>query len=113
MTDPDTRSWGDVGTRLLFENDRVRVWELSLEPGERSDLHHHESDYVMIQLEGDQVAAQFEPDSADAFGGATFPDRTIQGPVTPGTVVWGSAGGKETAINVGTATFREIVVELK
>lgn len=113
MTDSDNRTWGDVGTRMLFENDRVRVWELSLEPGQRSDLHHHESDYVMIQLEGDEVAAEFEADSTDAFGGAAFPDRTIRGPVSPGTVVWGSAGGKETAVNVGMSTFKEIVVELK
>ncbi|GJM39602.1 MAG: hypothetical protein DHS20C19_29690 [Acidimicrobiales bacterium] len=109
----DDRPWGDVGTTLLFENERVRVWELRLEPGQRSDLHHHATDYVMIQLEGDEVAAEFEPDSEDAFGGATMPDRTIRGPVSPGMVVWGSAGGKETAVNVGTETFREVVVELK
>jgi len=112
-SDGDDRTWGDVGTTLLFENDRVRVWELRLEPGQRSDLHHHASDYVMVQLAGDEIAAEFEPDSEDAFGGASFPDRTIQGPVSPGTVVWGSAGGKETAVNIGTETFREIVVELK
>ena len=112
MTD-DQREWGDIGTTLLFENDRVRVWELRLEPGERSDRHHHRHDYVMIQLEGDEISAEFEPDSEDAFGGATFPDRTIAGPVAPGSVVWGGAGGKETAVNIGTATFREIVVELK
>lgn len=109
----DQREWGDVGTTLLFENDRVRVWELRLEPGEQSALHHHQVDYVMVQLEGDEVAARFEPDSEDAFGGAQAPDRTVAGPVSPGTVVWGSAGGKETAVNIGTETFREIVVELK
>jgi hypothetical protein len=109
----DQRMWGDIGTKLLFENERVRVWELLLAPGQRSDLHHHESDYVMVQIEGDSVAAEFEADSADGFGGANFPDRTITGPVSPGTVVWGSAGSKETAVNVGAETFREIIVELK
>ena len=109
----DDRRWGDVGTTLLFENERVRVWELLLEPGQRSDLHHHESDYVMVQIAGDLVAAEFEADSADGFGGATFPDRTITGPVRSGTVVWGSAGSKETAVNAGTEAFREIIVELK
>lgn len=109
----DDRVWGDIGTTLLFENDRVRVWELRLEPGERSDLHHHESDYVMVQLEGDRIAAEFEPDSTDGFGGASMPDRVIEGPVTPGLAVWGSAGGKETAVNTGEETFREIIVELK
>ena len=111
--DREARTWGDVGTTLLFENDRVRVWELLLEPGQESDLHHHTNDYVMVQLGGDEVAARFEPDSSDGFGGATFPDRTIVGPVSPGTVVWGTAGSKETAVNVGTETFREIIVELK
>ena len=25
---------GDVGTKLIFENDRVKVWEFTLQPGE-------------------------------------------------------------------------------
>ena len=109
----DDRDWGDIGRTLLFENDRARVWELRLEPGERSARHHHESDYVMIQLEGDRIAAEFEPDSEDAFGGASMPDRIIEGAVSAGMAVWGSAGGKETAVNTGAETFREIIVELK
>lgn len=28
-----------IGTRLLMENDKVRIWELALAPGERSTLH--------------------------------------------------------------------------
>jgi hypothetical protein len=30
-----------VGTSRLFENDRVRVWEVRLEPGERTPFHAH------------------------------------------------------------------------
>jgi hypothetical protein len=30
-----------VGTRLLLENDRVRVWEVRLEPGDRIPFHAH------------------------------------------------------------------------
>jgi hypothetical protein len=37
-----------VGSKLLFENDRVRVWELRLAPGEREALHEHKHDYLMI-----------------------------------------------------------------
>ena len=37
-----------VGTSVLFENDRVRVWEMTLEPGETCDLHRHRHDYLMI-----------------------------------------------------------------
>ena len=28
------RVLGDIATKLLFENDRVRVWEMQLEPGQ-------------------------------------------------------------------------------
>lgn len=36
---------GNVGTKLLHENDRVRVWEIRLEPGERLPAHRHVLDY--------------------------------------------------------------------
>jgi beta-alanine degradation protein BauB len=34
-----------VGTRLLFENDTVRVWEIALEPGDRLPFHRHVTSY--------------------------------------------------------------------
>jgi quercetin dioxygenase-like cupin family protein len=34
-----------VGTRLLSETDRVRVWEIRLAPGERIGFHRHVLDY--------------------------------------------------------------------
>jgi hypothetical protein len=106
---PEEREFGDVGTRLLFENDRVRVWEVALEPGQRSALHRHEHDYLMVQMAGDKVAAEFEPDSGGTWAGESY----VEGPVSEGTVIFADAGGIETAVNVGTQTFREIVVELK
>lgn len=39
---PDNRA---VGTTLWFENDRIKVWELRLEPGERAPFHCHARDY--------------------------------------------------------------------
>ena len=105
----DDRVFGDVGTKLLLDNDKIRVWELHLEPGERSDLHHHEHDYLMVQIEGDEIAAQFEPDSSGTFAGAD----ELAGPVSPGTAIFAEAGGMETAVNIGKEAFREVVVELK
>ena len=61
------RKLGDVGTRVLFENERVRIWELDLAPGERSATHRHELDYVIVQIGGDRIAAIPEPDTAGAF----------------------------------------------
>jgi mannose-6-phosphate isomerase-like protein (cupin superfamily) len=34
-----------VGTRLISETDRVRVWEIRLKPGERIGFHRHVLDY--------------------------------------------------------------------
>lgn len=34
-----------VGSRLLSENERVRVWEIRLAPGQRWHVHRHVLDY--------------------------------------------------------------------
>jgi hypothetical protein len=39
---------GHVGSRLLFETNRVRVWEIRLAPGERWHAHRHVLDYFWI-----------------------------------------------------------------
>ena len=39
------RQNGCVGTTLLSEDDRVRVWDIRLKPGERIGFHRHVLDY--------------------------------------------------------------------
>jgi hypothetical protein len=41
---------GCVGQLLLSESDRVRVWSLSLAPGERIGFHRHVLDYFWTAL---------------------------------------------------------------
>jgi hypothetical protein len=36
---------GHVGSRLLSQNERVRVWEIRLAPGDRFHAHRHVLDY--------------------------------------------------------------------
>lgn len=103
------RVLGDIATGLLFENDRVRVWEMRLQPGEEGAVHRHDNDYVMIQIAGDKMAARFEPDSGGPWGSLGY----VEGDVSPGNVLWADRGGIETAVNVGKEPFYEIVVELK
>ena len=104
----ETRQFGDIATKLLMENDRVRIWEMRLAPGERSALHRHENDYVMIQIAGDKMAADFEPDSGGPWGGL----GRVEGDIVPGNFIWADRGGIETAVNIGDQPFYEIVVEL-
>jgi hypothetical protein len=39
---------GHVGSRLLSETNRVRVWEIRLAPGQRLHAHRHVLDYFWI-----------------------------------------------------------------
>ena len=102
-----TRELGNVGTRLLMENDRVRIWEMDLAPGARSDVHRHDLDYVIVQIEGDRIAGVPEPDTAGAFR------EYKEGTAEPGKTYYVTRGGIETAVNVGQRRYREILIELK
>ncbi|WBQ05938.1 hypothetical protein [Kribbella sp. CA-293567] len=41
---------GEIGTRVLLKNSRVRVWEVSLAPGEAQGWHLHHNPYVVLCL---------------------------------------------------------------
>jgi hypothetical protein len=101
------RVLGGVGTKVVFENDRVRVWVLRLAPGERSSTHRHELDHLLIQIGGDRIAVEPEPDTAGPYREPFAAD------VVPGLVVHVPRGGVETAVNVGEVDYYEVIVELK
>jgi beta-alanine degradation protein BauB len=44
----------ELGTSVWFENDRIRVWEVLLEPGERGAFHSHTTNYFWTVVEGSQ-----------------------------------------------------------
>src|SRR5262245_21011590 len=100
MTQGD-RALGNVANKLLFENDVVRVWEMNLAPGERSDRHRHDLPYLLCVLEGSQVDAEIE-----GVG-------RVEIPVQPGSVFFVPPGATETAINASGQPCREILIELK
>jgi hypothetical protein len=83
------------------------VWVLQLAPGERSAVHRHEHDHLLIQIAGDRIAVEPEPDSEGPFR------EYLEADVVPGAVVHVDKGGIETAHNVGAAPYREVIVELK
>ena len=45
-------SLGEIGQRIVLENEHVRVWEIRLEPGETIDFHIHYHPYLVISLGG-------------------------------------------------------------
>ncbi len=98
---------GDVGSRVVYEDDRVRVWVLKLAPGEESATHRHDLDHLLVQVAGDRIAVVPEPDTAGPFR------DYLEADVVPGTVTPVARGGIETARNVGRELYREVIVELK
>jgi hypothetical protein len=103
----EERQLGDVGTRLVWENDRVRIWEMLLEPGERSAVHAHTLDYLLIPLAGDRIGVEVEADTEGAYR------ESGDFPVPVGKAHFIARGGVETAVNTGSETYREILIELK
>ena len=43
---------GEVGQRIVLENEHVRIWEVRLEPGKTIDFHIHYHPYIVISLGG-------------------------------------------------------------
>ena len=43
---------GEIGQRIVLENEYIRVWEIRLEPGETIDFHIHYHPYLVISLGG-------------------------------------------------------------
>jgi hypothetical protein len=96
---------GKVANHVLYEDDDVRVWEMNLEPGQHSDLHHHEHDYILVIDSGDLVAGVTpKGHPMDPFVGKVPPQ---------GNTVRVPKGGTEWALNVGRKTYHEILIELK
>lgn len=101
------RALGDIGSKVVYEDDSVRVWRLELAPGEESPIHRHELDHLLIQVAGDRIAVIPEPDTEGPY------TREMAADVVPGAVVPVGRGGVERARNVGDREYLEIIVELK
>jgi hypothetical protein len=43
---------GEIGQRILLENEYVRVWEINLDPGQTIDFHIHYHPYLVVSLGG-------------------------------------------------------------
>jgi len=67
----------DLGTRMMLENERVRIWEHRVPPGGTGPMHLHRRTYFSVVIRG--------------TGGDTLgPDGNIleHFALTPGTVLW-------------------------
>ncbi len=101
----ESHDLGPIGDRVLFEDERIRVWEMVLEPGERSPMHHHEHDYIVVVVEGDRVTVEPIETGEDGSGSKSAS-------VAPGHSVFLRKGGTEVAVNSGAVRYRDVQIEL-
>jgi hypothetical protein len=92
-----------VGSEVLFENDRVRVWRLTLQPGEASPHHRHEHDYLFVNVTSADVELRQagEEPSTEHFA-AGYVEYSEVG-----------SGIEHHIVNKGPGVLEEILVELK
>ncbi len=104
MTTPPTEQ---VGTRLMFENERVRVWDLALAPGESLEKHIHRHDYFFVVGSGGLIRFA-DPDQADSYQDIQFEDDQVV------YIEVGPEGKIDNRLtNIGTKHHRNYVVEFK
>lgn len=95
----------DIGTTLWFENDRIRVFESRLEPGERGPFHIHDKTYFWTVVDPGR-GRQRSPEGTWTIreyrlGDTAFLVHTPDKPLI------------HDLENVGETTLRFVTVELK
>jgi len=97
---PDVLEAAANAYKLLMENEKVRVMEVRLKPGEKALMHDHPNDHVVYVMKN----AKFKLTSPG--GKATEID------LKAGQTLWLPAGPHQTE-NTGTSEGHNLVVELK
>ena len=95
------RNLGEIATQLLLENDKVRIWNLVVAPGESSDWHLHENDYVTVVVEGGNLDVEYNNGSV-----ASSPSQIGS---------WSFHGDHRIhrVTNNTNSTYRNVLIELK
>ena len=95
----------EIGTKVLFENEQVKIWDLQLAPGENHGMHRHTNDYYLVfvgenRLRGlnEDGSVRFEQDmhDGDVFHRVLKGDEDIHD-----------------AVNVGDTPSRNFIIEIK
>jgi quercetin dioxygenase-like cupin family protein len=97
----EDRPLGAIGSRIIFENEQVRVWELAVEPGRSKGWHRHDLPYVIVPMTGGDIEIE------SINGTVVRPKESV------GEAIWRDAGEVHDLRNLGRATYRNVLIELK
>ncbi len=99
---------GPIATRILYEDDRVRIWDQRIEPGASTGPHHHALPYALVNVEG----ARLEVVPVAGYP-AMHGDERISVELEDRTAMILEAGAYEDAFNPDERAYRAILVEFK
>ncbi|RYX83893.1 cupin [bacterium] len=97
----------EVGTHLMFENERVRVWDLALAPNEWLEKHIHREDFLFVVINGGDLK-HIDPQNPEQ-------DRSLsyENDLVVFYAVEGEGKVHNRLVNVGDTPYRNLVIELK
>ena len=92
---------GDIASKVLFENDRVKIWNLIVEPGKASDWHLHGRDYVTVVVEGEGLVVEFDDGTSE------------ENPSSLGTWRYHGDHKVHRVVNNSASLYKNVLIELK
>jgi hypothetical protein len=108
---------GDVGSFIVFENDKVIIWGMLLEPGQQTACHSHQHDYIFYVLEGSSLEVFDKNDvflfAFDSNTGNAFAFTCREGELFSSDGKGLQVTATHSAHNSGMTRYREILVETK
>ena len=113
------RASGKVASEVIFENDKIRVWNFELAPGESTEMHTHEHDYMWYAISGAPLqcydGTECDIGVIDVPTGSVFDLKMVGDEIEvmsePGKGMRVPATHR--AVNTGPETDREILIEFK
>jgi len=92
---------GPIGTKIIFENDLVRIRDMQVAPRGKKVWHHHTLPYAIVPITGGKVEIE------------TTDGKIYQGEEGPGEAIWRDAGEKHELRNLTDKPYQNILVEVK
>ena len=93
---------GPIGTKVLFENEHIRVWSVELGPKGHQPLHEHQHPYLIVPVSEGQSFMRWEDGRerqlVDVLGEVKYRE---------------ASGGPHELFNLEDTKFHSILVEIK
>ncbi|MEZ5592798.1 MAG: hypothetical protein R3F53_19685 [Gammaproteobacteria bacterium] len=109
----------NVGSKVIFENDKVKVWDFVLQPGEETEMHKHDKSYMWYAIQGGPLDCEDEHGNDlgvfDVPTGGVFDiklngdELEVMSEIAKGAKIPVTHKAK----NAGDTPYREILIEFK